>query len=76
MVGDSENDLLAARAAGLPCILVSFGYTPIPARELGADLVIDRMDELPAALAALGATSTARADPTGCPLDTRQAALL
>ncbi|HEX5795924.1 MAG TPA: phosphoglycolate phosphatase [Geminicoccaceae bacterium] len=76
MVGDSENDLLAARAAALPCILVSFGYTPIPARELGADLVIDRMDELPDALAALAATPTARADQTGCRLDTRQAALL
>jgi phosphoglycolate phosphatase len=76
MVGDSEYDLLAARAAGLPCVLVSFGYTPIPARELGADLVIDRMGELPAALAGLAATPTVRADRTGCRLDTRQAALL
>ena len=55
MVGDSENDLLAARATGVPCILVSFGYTPVPARELGADLVIDRMSELSAALATLAA---------------------
>ena len=37
MVGDSRNDLLTARALGVPCILVSFGYTPVPARELGAD---------------------------------------
>jgi len=54
MVGDSENDLLAARAAGVPCVLVSFGYTPIPARELGAEQVIDHMRELGAALAGLG----------------------
>jgi phosphoglycolate phosphatase len=53
MIGDSENDLLAARAAGLPCVLVSFGYTPIPAAELGADRVIDHFDELPATLADL-----------------------
>ena len=37
MVGDSRNDLLTARALGVPCILVSFGYTAVPARELGAD---------------------------------------
>jgi phosphoglycolate phosphatase len=55
MVGDSANDVLAAHAAGLPCILVSFGYTPVPAAELGAERVIDRFAELPAALAALAA---------------------
>ena len=54
MVGDSNNDLLTARAAGLPCVLVSFGYTPIPVRELGAEQVIDHMSELGAALAGLG----------------------
>ncbi len=54
LVGDSRTDLLTARAAGVPCVLVSFGYTPIPARELGADRVIERMSDLGAALAALG----------------------
>ena len=53
MVGDSGHDLAAARALGMPCILVSFGYTPVPARALGADRVIDRFAELPAALAGL-----------------------
>ncbi len=53
MVGDSENDLLVSRAAGVPCVLVSFGYTPVPAAELGADRVIDHMGELPQALAGL-----------------------
>ena len=37
MVGDSRNDLLTARALGVPCVLVSFGYTAVAARELGAD---------------------------------------
>ncbi len=54
MVGDSRTDLLTARAAGVPCVLVSFGYTPVPARELGPDRVIDDMAELGAALASLG----------------------
>ena len=49
MVGDSESDAGAARAAGVPLVLVSFGYTDTPARELGADVLIDHFDELPAA---------------------------
>ncbi len=54
LVGDSRTDLLTARAAGVPCVLVSFGYTPVPARDLGADRVIDHMSELGAALVSLG----------------------
>ncbi len=46
MVGDSITDLEAGRAAGLPVILVAYGYTPVPARELGADRVIARFDQL------------------------------
>jgi phosphoglycolate phosphatase len=53
MIGDSRNDLLTARALGVPCILVSFGYTDVPARQLGGDAVIDRLAELPGALAAV-----------------------
>lgn len=50
MVGDSANDVAVARGLGIPCLLVSFGYTTKPARELGADRVIDRFDELVSAL--------------------------
>jgi phosphoglycolate phosphatase len=50
MVGDSATDLETARNAGVPAVLVSFGYTPTPARALGAEAVIDRLDELPAVL--------------------------
>ena len=53
MVGDSRNDIASARAAGIPVVAVSFGYTAIPPAELGADRLIDRFADLPAALAAL-----------------------
>ena len=51
MVGDSGVDAGAARAAGIPVILVSFGYTQTPVTEIGADAVIDTFAELPNAIA-------------------------
>jgi phosphoglycolate phosphatase len=48
LVGDAATDAGAARAAGAPLVLVSFGYTEVPARELAPDLLIDHFDELPA----------------------------
>ena len=45
MVGDSENDILAARAAGCPVVAVSYGYGS-DIESLGADAVIHRFDEL------------------------------
>jgi len=53
MVGDSASDIGAARAARVPSVLVSFGYTEIPPADLGADLMIDRFDELAGAAARL-----------------------
>jgi phosphoglycolate phosphatase len=50
MIGDSITDLNTAQAAGAPCILFSYGYTPIPARDLGADIVLDDFAQLPGAL--------------------------
>lgn len=47
MVGDSATDVAVARAAGVPVIAVSYGYTPVPAHELGADAVTDRFAEIP-----------------------------
>ena len=55
MIGDSTHDAEAARGAGIPAVLVSWGYTAKPASELGADAVIDRFDALPDALARLAA---------------------
>ena len=54
MLGDGHNDVLAARAAGLPVIVIDHGYGPLPARDLDPDRVIEDFSELPAALAALG----------------------
>ncbi len=54
MLGDSANDVQAAQAAGLPAIAIAHGYGGTPARELGADRVIESFAELPAALEALG----------------------
>jgi phosphoglycolate phosphatase len=53
MVGDAPNDVLAARAAGLPVLLRKGGYSPVPAEDLGADGVFEDFAELAAAVAAL-----------------------
>jgi phosphoglycolate phosphatase len=50
MIGDSKTDVATARAADAPVILLSYGYTPEPARTLGADLVLDDFADIPAAL--------------------------
>ncbi len=48
MVGDCTVDIDAARAAGVPSILVSFGYCPPPAHGPHADAIIDCFDVLEA----------------------------
>ena len=62
MLGDSLNDVLAARGAGMPVIAFASGYGPVPAHELGADALIATFAELPAALARLTGTGSS-ADP-------------
>ena len=52
MVGDSVNDVEAARAAPMPVICVPHGYNEgRDPRTLPADAFVDRLDELPALLA-------------------------
>ena len=47
MLGDSSNDARAARAAGCPVVLVSYGYNHGEAvQAVDADGVIDRLDQL------------------------------
>lgn len=53
MVGDSVNDVAAARGLGVPVIIRAGGYGQIPAGELGADIVVHDFAELPAAIASL-----------------------
>ena len=68
MVGDSYNDVAAAKAAGSPCIVVSFGYTETPAGELGGDRLIDSFDELiEAASSLLAALPGSEASAIGSP---------
>lgn len=50
MIGDSETDINAAKNASIPSVAVTFGYTTIPAQELGADCVIDTFAKLPNAI--------------------------
>ena len=47
VIGDSSNDVQAARAAGCPVVLVNYGYNHgEPVGAAGADRVIDRLDRL------------------------------
>ncbi len=50
MVGDSVNDIEAARLAGIPSIGVTFGYTDVPMADLQPTVAIDRFTELPGAV--------------------------
>jgi phosphoglycolate phosphatase len=53
MVGDHKNDVLAARAAGMPAIFARYGYGLDSLGELRPEAVIDRFADLPAVLRAL-----------------------
>jgi phosphoglycolate phosphatase len=46
MVGDSETDILTARAAGVPVIAVPFGYTPMPIAVYKPDYVVAHYDDM------------------------------
>ncbi|TCL73483.1 HAD family hydrolase [Rhizobium sp. BK251] len=50
MVGDSINDILVARNAGVPSIAVPFGYSDVPVDTLGPDRLISHFRELTPAL--------------------------
>ena len=50
MVGDSGADVGAARAAGVPVILVPDGYTGVPAVSLGADYVVGNLSDIPGSI--------------------------
>jgi phosphoglycolate phosphatase len=53
LVGDTRFDTEAAANAGLPCIVVDFGYSQIPVESLEAAAVISHFDDLGAAITAL-----------------------
>lgn len=53
MVGDSDTDLATARAARVPFIGVTFGYSDVPMRDLAPDALIGNYSEFREALARL-----------------------
>ncbi|MFS0736998.1 phosphoglycolate phosphatase [Sphingomonas sp. 1P06PA] len=52
-VGDSITDTDTARAAAIPCVAVSFGFSDRPPDQLGATVLIDHFDDLVPALSRL-----------------------
>ncbi len=50
MIGDSQADIEGAKRAGLPAIAVAWGYARVRPDALGADFLIERFADLPAAL--------------------------
>jgi phosphoglycolate phosphatase len=53
MIGDSENDIKSARAAGVPVIACDFGYSDPPVETFQPDALISHFRDFPAALALL-----------------------
>jgi phosphoglycolate phosphatase len=53
MIGDSETDILTARAAELPVVAVDFGYSQAPVSEYGPDRLISHFTQLSEAIASL-----------------------
>jgi len=53
MVGDSAPDIEAARAAGIPAIAVTHGYSEEPIESLAPDRIVASLSELPEVVIAL-----------------------
>jgi phosphoglycolate phosphatase len=58
LVGDSVTDIATAKAAAIPSVAVTFGYTDIPVHQLGPDRIIDHYDQLFDSVQALLTTTT------------------
>lgn len=50
MVGDASPDTGAAKDAGMPCIVATFGYSPIAPEDLGGDVLIDAFEDVEEAI--------------------------
>jgi phosphoglycolate phosphatase len=61
MVGDSRNDILAAKAAEFYAVAVTYGYRQgVDLKALGADIELDSLADLPARLPGLAAAAPSR----------------
>lgn len=54
MIGDNENDAAAAHAAGVPLVLMRYGYARVDPDNLAADALLDDFAALPGTLERLG----------------------
>ena len=61
MIGDTGIDIAAARAADVPVVGCTFGYSEEPMETLAPDVIISHYTELPAAVSTLLANSAASA---------------
>jgi len=50
MIGDGINDAGAAKAAGIPLLVLDSGYGEVAARDLDGDVMLESFSEIPAAL--------------------------
>ncbi len=50
MIGDNENDYAAARGAGVPVILMRYGYLRVAPETLAPDAWLDHFSDIPQAL--------------------------
>ena len=57
MVGDSEPDIMAAKAARIPVIAVAWGYAKRPLADLAPDAIAHSMRDIPALAARIDAES-------------------
>lgn len=53
MIGDSETDIATAKAAGVPVIAVTFGYSDVHVENFDPDALMDHYRELPDKIAEL-----------------------
>jgi phosphoglycolate phosphatase len=61
MIGDTSVDVATARAAGVPVVACSFGYSDVPIEALASDAVIASFGELEAAIGRVLANTGATA---------------
>lgn len=57
MIGDNENDYHAARAAGMPVILMRYGYLRVPPETLASDAWLDDFAVIPRTVSQLKTTT-------------------
>lgn len=50
MVGDGAPDTQAAKAAGVPCVVMTYGYSTTPFYQLGGSVMLRSFSQLPSAL--------------------------